>query len=260
MDSRVRKRALPLRTVVILNQGGKSVQLRTRSVPSHEHFLGVRAQVQCQHCFLIFHVDFDLVGGFGVGDCEGRMDDDLGFIGVGARAEEGADYALLVRWAADTVVEDGEEGLESQFVYVWCVENGLTWGCITTRRGAVVGCAPTAAGPRGRVRCRKPSCSAMLGKVESSTVAEEAESSLGTYSMSKVVVNPDCDLESWILVGAKSTALLRRTKTTHNIQTGTLVWHPIASDGARTLPGTVKPNSRPILSDSSSWHFFGDQT
>ena len=37
-----------------------------------------------------------------------------------------------------------------------------TWGCMTTFRGAVEGCDPTAAGPSGLARCRNVSASAMV--------------------------------------------------------------------------------------------------
>lgn len=67
--------------------------------------------MQCKHGFLVLHVDFDLVRGFGVTDCKGRMDDNLGFVGIRASSQKGADDSLLVRWAASAVVEDGEESL-----------------------------------------------------------------------------------------------------------------------------------------------------
>lgn len=44
-------------------------------------------------------------------DGEGGVYDDLGFVGIGASSQQGADDSLLVGWAAGAVVEDGEEGL-----------------------------------------------------------------------------------------------------------------------------------------------------
>jgi hypothetical protein len=47
---------------------------------------------------------------------------------------------------------------------------GRTCVCITTLIGAVDGCAPTDAGPRGLARCRKESGFAMLGKNSADSV------------------------------------------------------------------------------------------
>lgn len=44
-------------------------------------------------------------------DGEGGVYDDLGFVGIGASSQQGADDSLLVGWAAGAVVEDGEKGL-----------------------------------------------------------------------------------------------------------------------------------------------------
>ena len=41
-------------------------------------------------------------------------------------------------------------------------QKGRTCGCIMTFSGAVVGCAPTAAGPKGLARWRNDSVSAIL--------------------------------------------------------------------------------------------------
>ena len=59
---------------------------------------------------LIFHVNFDLLGSFGVSDGEAVAD--LDFLAIfAADTEQGADYALLVGIAAERVVKDGEDSL-----------------------------------------------------------------------------------------------------------------------------------------------------
>jgi hypothetical protein len=60
---------------------------------------------------LIVHVDFDLLGGFGVGDGVAVGDCDFGAV-FAAGAEEGADYAVLFERAAEGVVEDREDCLQ----------------------------------------------------------------------------------------------------------------------------------------------------
>lgn len=66
--------------------------------------------MESEHLFLVVHVDFDLLGGFGVGDGVAVADLDFGAV-FAAHTEEGADDAVLVGGAAGGVVEDAEEGL-----------------------------------------------------------------------------------------------------------------------------------------------------
>ena len=42
--------------------------------------------MKSKHRLLIFHVDFDLISGFCVADCEGGVDCHAGVVGVGASA------------------------------------------------------------------------------------------------------------------------------------------------------------------------------
>lgn len=98
---------------------------------------------------------------------DGKAIADLDFGAIlAADAEEGADYALLVGVAAEGVVEDGEDGLFGVCQKRICLRVGSqrdrTCGCMITFRGAVVGCAPTAAGPKGLARWRNDSVSAIL--------------------------------------------------------------------------------------------------
>jgi len=51
-----------------------------------------------------------------------------------------------------------------------------TCGCIMTFRGAVVGCDPMTAGPRGLAKCRKVSPSTILSKLCSWSIVEESRS------------------------------------------------------------------------------------
>jgi hypothetical protein len=120
---------------------------------------------------LIVHVYFDLFGRLGVAHCEAIANFDFLPIFT-ADAEEGADYAFVVGVtvcvAAERVVEDGEYGLavgRCELSARVGRELERTWGCIMTFRGAVVGCEPGSAGPRGRARWRKESASTMTCEV-----------------------------------------------------------------------------------------------
>lgn len=66
--------------------------------------------MQLEHCFLVVHVDFNLLLRLGVRDGVAVLNGDFGTV-VAAVAEESADYAVLVFVPAEGVVEDGEEGL-----------------------------------------------------------------------------------------------------------------------------------------------------
>lgn len=44
-------------------------------------------------------------------DCEGRMDDDLGLIGVGPGSQQGPNDSVLIEGATGAVVEDRKESL-----------------------------------------------------------------------------------------------------------------------------------------------------
>lgn len=110
MHGGVRKRALTLLPVEILNQSAESIELAGGRVPTNQNFFGGGFEMEFEHAFLVVHVYFDLFGGFGVGDCVAVADVNFGAI-FGADAEEGADYTLLVGGTAGGVVEDREEGL-----------------------------------------------------------------------------------------------------------------------------------------------------
>lgn len=106
----MRKRAITLLAVKILYQSTKRIEFTARGIPADKHLLGVRAQLHRKHGFLVLHVHFDLLCGFGVRDGVAVLDGDFGAI-VAACAEQGADYAVLVFGASEGVVEDAEEGL-----------------------------------------------------------------------------------------------------------------------------------------------------
>jgi hypothetical protein len=114
VDSGVRPCAVALLAVEVLDEGGEGVQVAAGGVPADEDLAGIRAQVQGEHLLLVVHVDLDLLGRLGVGDGIAVADLDLSAV-FAAGAEEGSNDALLVGRAAEGVVEDGEDGLESQY-------------------------------------------------------------------------------------------------------------------------------------------------
>lgn len=110
MDCRVWPCTVALLAVEILDEGRESVQVAAGCIPTDEDLPRVCAEVQGQHLLLVVHVDFDLLGGLGVGDGIAIADFDLGAI-FAAGSEECANNAFLVGWAAEGVVEYGEDGL-----------------------------------------------------------------------------------------------------------------------------------------------------
>jgi hypothetical protein len=165
VDGRVWPCAVALLAVEVLDEGGEGVQVTAGGVPADEDLTGVRAQVQGEHLLLVVHVDLDLLGRLGVGDGIAVADLDLSAV-FAAGAEESSDDALLVGGAAEGVVEDGENGLGSQYsALTLYTEAARTCGWMTTFSGAVEGCAPTGAGPSGRARWRKESVSDMMAGV-----------------------------------------------------------------------------------------------
>jgi hypothetical protein len=67
--------------------------------------------VQGEHLLVVFHIDLDLVLGFGVAHSEGGSD--LNFTSIlRACSQQCTDDAFLVGITAQRVVEDGEDGLK----------------------------------------------------------------------------------------------------------------------------------------------------
>ena len=96
--------------VKILNQGGKGVQFGGCGVPAHEDFLGVRFEVEGKHLFLVFHINFDLVGGLCVSDCETASNFNFSSIFTSC-SQERSNNSVLIGVSAQRVVENRENGL-----------------------------------------------------------------------------------------------------------------------------------------------------
>lgn len=105
VHGRVGKGAFALAGVVVLDQGGEGVEFGGGGIPADQNLFGAGSQVQGEHALLVLHVDFDLVGGFGVADCEGGVNGDAGVVAVRSGAEKGADDTGLVGRSAHGVVE-----------------------------------------------------------------------------------------------------------------------------------------------------------
>jgi hypothetical protein len=110
VDCGVGPSPVSLLAVEVLNEGREGVELAACRVPAYKDLAGVCAKVKGQHLLLVVHVDLDLLGGLSVGDGIAVADLDFGTV-FAARAEEGADDALLVGGPTEGVIEDGEDGL-----------------------------------------------------------------------------------------------------------------------------------------------------